>query len=153
MAFYPCIDIMELVGLHVVQQRQEIAAGFWKHNGSNMRLVNNQIKNIILAMGKRTRECINPKQSNPKTQYKYVTQATTLHHSSGALLDPTTGMHVGRPIWGTWDGYWYVSKARYPTAEDYIVAKTIECQSNPRLTWALPPRYGCYSAWKAQYID
>ena len=152
MAFYPCIDIMELVGKHVVQQRQEIATGFWKHNGSNMRLVNNQINNIVLALGACNKR-LTPKQANTKTMYKYVFKATVLHHGSGCLLNAKNGMAVARPIWGKSTWTYHVSNARYPTVEDYIVDKTIECQRNPRLTWALPARYGCYSAWKAKYID
>ena len=154
MAFYqvPCFDVMELVGKRVVQKRQEITTGFWKHNGSNMRLVNNQINNIVLALEKRGKR-ITPKQANPKTMYNYVFKATVLHHGSGCLLNAKNGMAFARPIWGTCIWTYYVANARYPTVEDYIVDKTEECQRNPRLTWALPARYGCYRAWKAHYID
>ena len=159
MAFHlvPCFDVMELVRQHVVQKRLEITTGWWKHNASNMRLVNNQINNIVLALEKRGKR-ITPTQSHPKTQYEDVFKSTVLHHGSGCLLNAKDGMAVARPIWGTiWGGQpawtWYVAKARYPTAEDYIVDKTVECQRNPRLTWALPARYGCYRAWKAKYLD
>jgi hypothetical protein len=148
----PCFDVLELVCKHVVEQRQEIRTGFWKHNGSNMRLVNNQINNIVLTLEKCGKR-ITPKQANPKTMYKYVFKATVLHHGSGALLNAKNGMACARPIWGTSTWTYYVSKARYPTVEDYIVDKTEECQRNPRLTWALPARYGCYRVWKAKYID
>jgi hypothetical protein len=139
MAFHqlPCIDVMGLVGKHVVEQRQAIRAGFWKHNGSNIRLVNNQIKNIVLALEKRGK-CIHPKQAHPKTQYKYVSELTAVHHGSGTLYEATTGMHVGRPEWSITYWGWWVVGCRYKTAEDYIVDKTIECQRNPCLTWALP---------------
>ena len=155
MAFYqvPCFDVMELVGKHVAQQRQEITAGFWKHNGSNMRLVNNQINNIILALEKRGKR-ITPKQAHPKTQYKYVGNSAELAYIGGVGVYVSKGMHVVRPKWGT--STWNVGSVRmayYPTAEDYIVDKTEECAINPRLTWALPARYGCYSAWKAKYLD
>jgi hypothetical protein len=148
----PCFDVLELVCKHVVEQRQEIRTGFWKHNGSNMRLVNNQINNIVLTLEKCGKR-ITPKQANPKTMYKYVFKATVLHHGSAALLNAKNGMACARPIWGTSTWTYYVSKARYPTVEDYIVDKTEECQRNPRLTWALPARYGCYRVWKAKYID
>ena len=148
----PCFDVMELVRQHVVEKRQEITTGWWRHNASNMRLVVNQLKNIATLLEKRGK-CITPKQANPKTQYKYVAKSTTLHQGSGCLLEPTPGMHVARPIWGSSTWTFYVEYARYPTAESYIVDKTIECQRNPRLTWATPPRYGCYAAWKARYID
>jgi hypothetical protein len=147
MAFYqvPCFDIMELVGKHVVQKRQEIRAGFWKHNGSNMRLVNNQINNIVLTLAKHGKR-ITPKQAHPKKQYLYVSKATTLHYGSGYLLGATKGMHVARPRWGYSVWTYYQGKARYSTADDYIVDKTEECQRNPRLTWGLPPRYGCWDS-------
>mgnify|MGYP000123667609 CR=1 FL=1 len=148
----PCFDVMELVRQHVVQKRLEITTGFWKHNASNMRLVVNQINNVVLALEKRSK-CITPTQSHPKTQYKYVFKATVLHYGSGCLLNAKDGMAVARPIWGTSTWTYYISKARYPNVEDYIVDKTEECQRNPRLTWALPARYGCYRAWKAKYID
>jgi len=153
----PCFDVMELVRQHVVQKRLEITTGFWKHNASNMRLVVNQINNVVLALEKRSK-CITPTQSHPKTQYKYVFKATVLHYGSGCLLNAKDGMAVARPLWGTiWGGNstwtWYVAKARYSNVEDYIVDKTEECLRNPRLTWALPARYGCYRAWKAKYID
>ena len=154
MAFYqvPCIDVMELVRQHVVQKRQEITAGFWKHNASNIRLVHNQINNIVLVLEKRGKR-ITPKQAHPKKQYLYVSKATTLHYGSGYLLGATKGMHVARPRWGYSKWTYYQGKARYSTADDYIVDKTEECGRNPRLTWALPARYGCYRAWKAKYID
>ena len=148
----PCFDVMELVRQHVVQKRLEITTGFWKHNASNMRLVTNQINNVILALEKRGK-CITPTQAHPQTMYKYVAKSTALHHGGGSLLNAKNGMAVARPIWGTSTWTYYVSKARYPTVEDYIVDKTVECQRNPRLTWSLPARYGCYSAWKAKYID
>ena len=151
MAFWgvPCFDVMELVGKRVVEQRQEIHAGFWKHNGSNWRLVNNQINNIVLTLEKRGKH-ITPTQAHPKKQYKYVAKATALHHGSGCLINPTKGMHVGRPTWGT--SIWtYYSASRCATAEYYIVDKTIECAHNPRLTWAHPPRYACYTTWAAHY--
>jgi hypothetical protein len=152
MAFYqvPCFDVMDLVRQHMIQKRQEIRAGFWKHNGSNMRLVNNQINNIVLTLAKHGKR-ITPKQANPKTMYKYVFKGTVLHHGSGCLLNSKDGMAVARPIWGTCIWTYYVSKAS--SVEDYIVDKTEECQRNPRLTWALPARYGCYRAWKAKYLD
>ena len=149
-----CFDILELVGKHVVIKRQEIREGFWTHNGSNMRLVHNQLNNIILALEKHGKS-ITPKQSNPNTQYKYVANcAPTFFIGFGIGLMP--GMHVAPPQWGSWirgpplrrEMPW-----RYVDAQDYIKDKTKDCVRNPRLTWAPPPLYGLYKEWAEKYTD
>ena len=88
-----CFDILELVGRHVVIKRQEIREGFWTHNGSNMRLVHNQLNNIILALEKHGKS-ITPKQSNPNTQYKYVANCAPTYLLYRIYLMP--GMHAAR---------------------------------------------------------
>ena len=98
-----CFDIFELVGKHVVIKRQEIREGFWTHNGSNMRLVHNQINNIAFALEKRGKS-ITPKQAHPKTNYKYVANCAPTFligfDAWYACLMP--GMHVASPQWGSW---------------------------------------------------
>ena len=94
-----CFDILEIVGRHVVIKRQEIREGFWTHNGSNMRLVHNQLNNIILALEKHGKS-ITPKQSNPNTQYKYVANCAPTYLLFRIYLMP--GMHVVPPQWGSW---------------------------------------------------
>ena len=148
-----CFDILELVGKHVVIKRQEIREGFWTHNGSNMRLVHNQLNNIILALEKHGKS-ITPKQSNPNTQYKYVANCAPTYLLFRIYLMP--GMHVVPPQWGSWvrgstlrlEMPW-----RYVDAQDYIKDKTKECARNPRLTWAPQPLFGLYDEWAAKYTD
>ena len=148
-----CFDILELVGRHVVIKRQEIREGFWTHNGSNMRLVLNQLNNIILALEKRGKS-ITPKQSNPNTQYKYVANCAPTYLLYRIYLMP--GMHVASPQWGSWvRGKQLRLKMpwRYVDAQDYIKDKTKECARNPRLTWAPQPLFGLYKEWAAKYTD
>jgi len=148
-----CFDILEIVGRHVVIKRQEIREGFWTHNGSNMRLVHNQLNNIILALEKRGKS-ITPKQSNPNTQYKYVANCAPTYLLYRIYLMP--GMHVAPPQWGSrvrgstlrLEMPW-----RYVDAQDYIKDKTKECARNPRLTWAPQPLFGLYKEWAEKYTD
>ena len=148
-----CFDILEIVGKQVEIKRQEIHEGFWTHNGSNMRLVHNQLNNIILALEKHGKS-ITPKQSNPNTQYKYVANCAPTYLLFRIYLKP--GMHVVPPQWGSWvrgstlrlEMPW-----RYVSAKDYIKDKTKECARNPRLTWAPQPLFGLYDKWAAKYIN
>ena len=152
-----CFDILTLVGKQVEIKRQEIRAGFWTHNGSNMRIVHNQLNNIILALEKHGKS-ITPKQSNPNTQYKYVADyPPTNIFGETALCGLKSGMHVARPIWGSWvrvtgrNARLTTFTWRFESAKDYIVVKTKECARNPRLTWAPPPLYGLYGEWADKY--
>jgi hypothetical protein len=146
-------DIFELVGKHVVIKRQEIREGFWTHNGSNMRLVHNQINNIAFVLEKNG-QSITPKQVHPKTHCKYVSNCAPTYLLFRIYLKP--GMHVATPQWGSWvrgstlrlEMPW-----RYVDAQDYIKDKTKECVRNPRLTWAQPPLYGLYKEWAEKYTD
>ena len=149
-----CFDILALVGKQVEIIRQEIRVGFWTHNGSNIRLVHNQINNIAFVLEKRGKS-ITPKQSNPNTQYKYVAKVTpTCGIGFGIGLMP--GMHVARPQWGSWVRGPPLRREMpwsYVDAQDYIKDKTNDCARNPRLTWAPPPLYGLYKEWAAKYTD
>jgi len=149
-----CFDILALVGKQVEIIRQEIRVGFWTHNGSNIRLVHNQINNIAFVLEKRGKS-ITPKQSNPNTQYKYVAKVTpTCGIGFGIGLMP--GMHVARPQWGSWVRGPPLRREMpwsYVDAQDYIKDKTNDCARNPRLTWAPPPLYGLYKEWAEKYTD
>ena len=149
-----CFDILALVGKQVEIIRQEIRVGFWTHNGSNIRLVHNQINNIAFVLEKRGKS-ITPKQSNPNTQYKYVAKVTpTCGIGFGIGLMP--GRHVARPQWGSWVRGPPLRREMpwsYVDAQDYIKDKTNDCARNPRLTWAPPPLYGLYKEWAEKYTD
>ena len=149
-----CFDILALVGKQVEIIRQEIRVGFWTHNGSNMRLVHNQLNNIIFVLEKRGKS-ITPKQSNPNTQYKYVAKVTPTY-GIGFGIGLMPGMHVARPQWGSWVRGPPLRREMpwsYVDAQDYIVDKTNDCARNPRLTWAPPPLYGLYKEWAEKYTD
>ena len=148
-----CFDILALVGKQVEIIRQEIRVGFWTHNGSNIRLVHNQINNIAFVLEKRGKS-ITPKQSNPNTQYKYVANCAPTYLLYRIYLMP--GMHVASPQWGSWvrpSRLGVRMPWRYVDAQDYIKDKTNDCAHNPRLTWAPPPLYGLYKEWAEKYTD
>ena len=149
-----CFDILALVGKQVEIIRQEIRVGFWTHNGSNIRLVHNQINNIAFVLEKRGKS-ITPKQSNPNTQYKYVAKVTPTY-GIGFGIGLMPGMHVARPQWGSWVRGPPLRREMpwsYVDAQDYIKDKTNDCARNPRLTWAPPPLYGLYKEWAEKYTD
>ena len=149
-----CFDILALVGKQVEIIRQEIRVGFWTHNGSNIRLVHNQINNIAFVLEKRGKS-ITPKQSNPNTQYKYVAKVTPTY-GIGFGIGLMPGMHVARPQWGSWVRGPPLRREMpwsYVDAQDYIKDKINDCARNPRLTWAPPPLYGLYKEWAEKYTD
>jgi hypothetical protein len=137
-----CFDIMQIVGKKVEIKRQEIRSGFWKHNASDWRIVNNEFKNIVIILEKE-KQRIRPKDVNPKTQKQYVKERSTWTSSYGWCNSRTwTGKHVSTPLWGNVPKKWFPFTGNYPyDLKTYIEIRSKICATNPHLIWAQPPAW------------